>query len=202
MSEAPRSVREWDQLKVERSPSPGGKSYRSHRSRSRHGGSVSHPHRPSNAGFKEEIYEKKEIREVSPGSRSARSRRRSSSHAGTEIIERREVVEEDVRESDSIHAGPLALVLPERTRKSERDIAAEIRALEAERKALKLERQIEKEHRRSERYREDDREIIVRGDREVIIERPGRELVIERPAEEVVEVKKDRKGRMSLVVKH
>lgn len=193
MSDAPRSVREWDALKVERSPSPA-RSHRSHRSRSRHH-SHSHSRRASSPVFKEEVFEKKEIREMSPGARSSRSRRPSSPH-GTEIIEkRREIIEDDRDESSSIHAGPLALVLPERHRKSEKDLSAEIRALEAERRALKLEREVDRERSRG------DREIILRGDREYIIEGPRREVIVERPPEEVVEVKKDRKGRMSLVVK-
>ena len=77
--------------------------------------------------------------------------------------------------------GPLAIILPER-RKDDRSIKAEIRALEAERKALKLEREVEKEHRKADRYR----------DSEIIIER-------DRRASDVVEIKKDRKGRMAFV---
>lgn len=174
MSEAPRSVREWDVLKSEtRSPSPA-RTRRSHSrrdSRSRHGS----PRR-------EEVYKEiHEIREVSPArtartahtAHTTRSRRRSSPPR-MELVERREIYEDDHGESASVHAGPLALVLPDR-RKNEHDIQAEIRALEAERKALKLERQLER-HRRV--------------DRAVIIEK-------ERP--EVVEVRKDRKGKMSLV---
>ena len=79
-----------------------------------------------------------------------------------------------------MHSGPLALVMPER-RKDERSIKAEIRALEAEKKALKLEREIEKEHRKADRYRERDTEIIIEKDRDV------------------VKIEKDRKGRLSLV---
>lgn len=158
MSEAPRSVREWDMLQPEkRSPSPS--KSRSHRSRRR-----------SSPGFREDVFERREVRRSSP--------------AREEVIERREIIEDDRGESNSIHAGPLALVLPERQRKTDRDIKAEIRALEAERKALKLERHVEKDRGRAERIR----------DTEVIIER-------DRPSEEIIEVKKDRKGRMSLVRK-
>ena len=175
ISEAPRSVREWDGLGAEsiRSISPKGKG----RSHSRHSHHTSRSRRDSSP--KERIIEKKTIiREVSPASTS-RSRRRSSIH-GTEIIEKREIIEGDMGESNSIHAGPLALVV-DRHPKSDRDIKEEIRALEAERKALRNERV---EIRRPSRYREEDREII-----------------IARPAqEEVVEVRKDKKGRMSLVV--
>lgn len=174
ISEAPRSVREWDSLKVEsvRSPSPTSKG----RSRSRHSRHTSWSRHPSPD---EKVIEKKTIiREVSPA-RTSRSRRHSSVH-GTEIIERREVVEDDVGESNSIHAGPLALVV-DRHPKSERDIKEEIRALEAERRALRHERI---EVRKPTRHREEEREIV-----------------ITKPAEtEIVEVRKDKKGRMSLAI--
>lgn len=76
--------------------------------------------------------------------------------------------------------GPLALIQPKHHHhKDERSIKAEIRALEAEKKALRLEREMEKEHRKAERYR----------DEEIIIER----------RDDVVKIEKDRKGRMSLV---
>lgn len=177
ISEAPRSVREWDNLTAEsvRSVSPKAKG-RSH-SHSRHSRHTSRSRRDSSP--KERIIEKKTIiREVSPASTS-RSRRRSSSH-GAEIIERREIIDDDVGESNSIHAGPLALVV-DRHPKSDRDIKDEIRALEAERRALRHERV---EIRRPSRYKEEDREII--------IARPVQE--------EVIEVRKDKKGRMSLAV--
>ena len=170
ISEAPRSVREWDNFKAEsiRSVSPKGRPPSRHASQSRRGSSP-----------KEEVIEKKVIiREVSPA-RTSRSRRPSSVHA-TEIIERRESMGNDLGESNSIHAGPLALVV-DRHPKTDRDIKEEIRALESERKALRHERV---EIRKPSRYREEDREIIVA--------RPA--------AEEVIEVRKDKKGRMSLVV--
>ncbi len=170
ISEAPRSVRDWDHLKAEsvRSDSPKRRSRSRHASRSRRSPSP-----------KERIIEKKTIiREVSPA-RTSHSHRRSSVH-GTEIIEKREIIEDDFGESNSIHAGPLALVV-DRHPKTDRDIKEEIRALEAERRALRHERV---EIRRPTRYVEEDREII-----------------IARPAqEEVIEVRKDKKGRMSLVI--
>ena len=172
ISEAPRSVREWDHLTAEsvRSVSPKRKA-RSHSRR------VSRSRRDSSS--RERIIEKKTIiREVSPTSTS-RSRRSSSVH-GTKIIEKREIIEDDLGESNSIHAGPLALVV-DRHPKTDRDVKEEIRALEAERRALRSERV---EIRRPSRYREEDREII-----------------IARPAEqEVIEVRKDKKGRMSLAI--
>lgn len=170
ISEAPRSVRDWDNLKAEsvRSVSPKGRSHSRHVSRSRRGSSP-----------KEQVIEKKTIiREVSPA-RTSRSRRQSSVH-GTEIIERREIIEDDMGESNSIHAGPLALVV-DRHPKTDRNIKEEIRALEAERRALRNERV---EIRKPARYKEEDREII--------IARPVQE--------EVIEIRKDKKGRMSLAV--
>jgi hypothetical protein len=183
ISEAPRSVRDWDSLKSEsvRSVSPKGRSHSRRVSRSRRSSSP-----------KEEIVERKTIiREVSPA-RTSRSRRHSSVR-GPEIIERREIIEDDVAESNSIHAGPLALVV-DRHPKTDRDIKEEIRALEAERRALRHERV---EIRRPSRYIEEDREIIVA--------RPAQEEIVEirkaRPAqEEIIEIRKDKKGRMSLAV--
>lgn len=184
LSDAPRSVREWDTLKVKersRSPSPAA-THRSHKTHlSSHHGSHhssrhrSHSHvtrsrRSSSPSVVEEIIEKREIREISP-SHTHHSRRRSSPR---EVIERREIVE-DIGESNSIHAGPLALVVPERRHKTDSQIKEEIRALERERRMLRTER--------VERVRPVEREVI-----------------IERESPEVIEVKKDRKGRMSLVV--
>lgn len=188
ISEAARSVREWDNLKAEsvRSVSPKGHSHSRHTSRSRRGSSP-----------KEKIIEKKTIiREVSPR-RTSRSRRHSSLPR-TEIIERREIFEEnDIGESNSIHAGPLALVV-DRHPKTDRDIKEEIRALEAERRALRNERV---EIRRPSRYIEEDREIIVARPVSSRHREEDREIIIARPvAEEVIEVRKDKKGRMSLAV--
>ncbi|KAL1305052.1 hypothetical protein AAFC00_001991 [Neodothiora populina] len=94
---------------------------------------------------------------------------------------------------------PMTIVLPERHRHSDRDIKAEIRALEAEQRALRYERQV------------DDRNMIVRRPDEAyeVVEyrehRPEREQVIEyvdrprSPKRDVIRVEKDRKGRMALV---
>jgi hypothetical protein len=176
VSEAPSSVRDWDHLKAEsiRSTSPKRRSRSRHPSRSRRDDSPT-----------EKVIEKRTIiREVSPA-RSSRSHRRHSSVPRTEIIERREIIEEnDIGESNSIHAGPLALVV-DRHPKTDRDIKEEIRALEAERRALRSERV--EIRRPSSRY-------VVEEDREIVIARPTQVV------EEVVEVRKDKKGRMSLVV--
>lgn len=188
-ADAPRSVRDWDGLSV-RSPSP--KSHRSHsRRRSRRGSS------PGEV-VKEIFVEKKEvIREVSPARthRShAHSRRRDSfEDDDTTIIERRITRERDeIEDSNSVHVGPLALVVDRKPQRSERDIKDEIRRLEAERKDLRRERRYEREGGgeivKIERVRE--RSPSPRG-----------EVIIERRGDEVVEVKKNRRGRMSLIVK-
>ena len=188
IQEAPRSVREWDALSV-RSPSP--KSHRSRsRRRSRRGSS------PGERGevFKETIVEKKEIiRDVSPARthRShATSHRRGSEDDDTTIIERR-ITRDEIEDSNSVHVGPLALVVDRKPQRSERDIKDEIRRLEAERRDLRRERKYERE-----------------GGEVVKIERirerspsPRGEVIIERRGDEVLEVKKNRRGRMSLVVK-
>ena len=180
-----------------RSPSPSHK----HRSRSRVS-RVSRSRRSSSSSEKPEKIidvhsDSITVREVSPArtektSRTHRSHRsRKSSHAhesrhsspdsshhgGTEIIERREIIEHDEDESNSVHVGPLALVVDRERRKSrsERDIKAEIRALEDERRALERERE----------------------ERSVVKVRRGE---IEREVDDdSIRVKKDKKGRMMLV---
>ena len=83
-----------------------------------------------------------------------------------------------------MHTGPLALVIPhKKEERSERDIKAEIRELEAEKRRLKKER--EHEHRRSSKY--EDRE-----EGEIIIERRGGK-------EREVKVEKDRRGNLAFV---
>lgn len=91
------------------------------------------------------------------------------------------IIAEDREESATVRAGVGALIVPGRERRTERDIKAEIRELERERKALKLEREVD-------RLRVDDRDSR---DRELI--------VVKERDDEVVEVRKDRKGRLSLV---
>lgn len=184
LAEAPRSVREWDGLSA-REPSP-----RSHRSRSR---------RRSRRGsssevVKETVVERKEVvREVSPTRthRSGAINRRGSDVSDETLIERRVTREADFDDSNSVHVGPLALVVDRKPQRSERDIKDEIRILEAERRALRRER----------RYERDSGEIIKV---ERVRERspsPRGEVIIERRGDEVLEVKKDRRGRMSLIAK-
>ncbi|EXJ57980.1 hypothetical protein A1O7_05403 [Cladophialophora yegresii CBS 114405] len=186
LADAPRSVRDWDALSV-RSPSP-----KAHRSRSRR-----RSRRGSSPGevVRETVVEKKEvIRDVSPArthrSHATSHRRGSFDSDDATIIERR-VTRDEFEDSNSVHVGPLALVVDRKPQRSERNIKEEIRRLEAERRELRRERRYERE-----------------GGEVVKIERvrertpsPRGEVIIERRGEEVLEVKKDRRGRMSLVVK-
>jgi hypothetical protein len=195
MSEAPRSVREWDHLSV-RSPSPKGGRSRSRR-RSGRGSSPGGTVRE-----KEVIIEKEKIiRDVSP----ARARRSShhhhhddhSSQSGSEvIIEKTKIITEeaDFDESNSVHVGPLALVVDRKPSRSDRDLKDEIRRLERERRELRRERRYDRDGAlgteiiKVERLR--DRSPSPRG-----------EVIVERRGEDILEVRKDRRGRMSLVAK-
>lgn len=82
----------------------------------------------------------------------------------------RVIEKDDVIIDDNRH---LQVIVPERHRRSDRDIRAEIEALEAEQKALQLERRT--------------RDVALIRDTEIS------------DREEVLEVKRDRRGRMSLV---
>lgn len=180
-AEAPRSVREWDGLTVR---APDERSHRSHsRRRSRRG---------SSPVVKEVIVEKKEvIKEVSPARTHRSARRRDSSVSDDTIVERKITREVDFDDSNSVHVGPLALVVDRKPNRSDREIKDEIRRLEAERRSLRRERKYER-----------DGTEIVKVDR--IRERspsPHGEVIIERRGEELLEVKKDRRGRMSLIAK-
>lgn len=170
-------MREWDGLSV--APSE-----KSHRSRSRR-----RSRRGSSPVIKETIIEKEKIvREVSPA-RTHRTRRRGSSVSDESFIERKITREVDFEDSNSVHVGPLALVVDRKPTRSDWEIKEEIRRLEAERRSLRRER----------RYERDGTEIIK-------VERvrdrspsPRGEVIIERRGEEILEVKKDRRGRMSLI---
>lgn len=187
LADAPRSVQNWDGLSV-RGPSPSRHRSRSRR-RSRRGSS------PVEV-VKETIIEKeKVVREVSPARthRSSRTRRRGSSVSDETFIERKITREAEFDDSNSVHVGPLALVVDRKPNRSDWEIKEEIRRLESERRALRRERRHEHEHSteivKIERVR--DRTPSPRGN----------EIILERRGEEVLEVKKDRRGRMSLVAK-
>ena len=199
--EAPRSVREWDQLSV-RSPSP----QKSHRSRSRRRSRRG----SSPGGTVRETYIEKEkiVREVSP----ARTHRTSHSHHHDHhdhhdhhsdhsdreretVIEKTRIITEDdtFDESSSVHVGPLALVVDRKPNRSDRDIKDEIRRLERERKEIRRERRYDRggvggEIVKVERMRERSPS-------------PQGEVIVRREGDEIVEVKKDRRGRMSLIAK-
>jgi hypothetical protein len=130
---------------------------------------------------------------------------------GAEYYEEHRIVEERApsrpRPRSSSHHGG-ALVVQERTDyRSDRDINAEIRALEAERKALRLEREAEEKREMALRLRErpgtmEEYQMVEyrepRGGELVMFEREERER--ERsPPRNVIRVEKDRKGRMALV---
>lgn len=190
LSEAPRSVREWDALSVR----SGAKSARSRsRRRSRRGSS---PHET----VREEIIEKKEkIIERAPSParthRSHRTREGSptgTSRSGSEVIIEKKIIreEDDFDESNSVHVGPLALVVDRHPDRTDRDIKEEIRRLEAERRSLRRERRYERESGeliKIERVRERSPSPV------------GEIIVENRRGDEVLEVKKDKRGRMSLV---
>lgn len=186
---APPSVQNWDNL---RSPSPAG---RSRRSKSRRGSS------PGGRVVEKELIIEREVREVSPSRtaksgrksrKSAKSRTRSASSSSSDsetIVERKIIESDDFEESGSVHLGPLALVRDRRKSRSDRDIKEEIRALESERARLRKER----------RHDDDDVEIVkVERVRERSPSRSRGEIVLV-DRDEVVEVRKDRRGRMSLV---
>ncbi|KAI9710296.1 MAG: hypothetical protein M1820_002790 [Bogoriella megaspora] len=114
------------------------------------------------------------VREVSPPEsahshrshrthRSSRSRSHSAHH--THIVRsvsppRREIVEERVEEFEGV-GGPLTtVILPERHRRSERDIRTEIRRLEAEKRALRLERDADIRLIEADRVRDREYEIV------------------------------------------
>jgi hypothetical protein len=119
-------------------------------------------------------------RAPSPSAKSHKSRARSASSVS---VERVEIIRAEEREeSATVHGGPFALIHQPSSRRDERSIKAEIRALEAEKKALKYEREMEKERQRAERYR----------DGEILIVKDKKDM-------EIVEIKKDKKGRLSLV---
>jgi len=98
--------------------------------------------------------------------------------------------------SNHMHVGPIALVAPDayghhHHHRDERLIRREIREYSAEAEALRAERRAEKELRRADRIR-------MAGDARV--DEGGLVLYEREYAGPVAEVRRDRKGRMSLVV--
>jgi hypothetical protein len=181
LEEAPRSVRDWDALTVKSDARShrSGRSHRSHSTHSRHTRKTSHSRRsPSSSSSSSrsgiEVEKKTTIIERIPS-------------RGEEVIERRRTIyeEDNIDESNSLHVGPLALVVDRRKSRSDRDIKEEIRRLERERKNLREERR--------------DRDVVrIEKLRERSPSR-NRAIIIEERGEEVIEVRKDRKGKMALV---
>lgn len=107
--------------------------------------------------------------------------RRKSGHSSRQrshsaVSSRHEILLEERDESATVR-GPIgALIVPDRDRRGSRSIKSEIKALEAEKKALRYEREAER----------------LRG------ETGGGEIIIARERDDVVEVRKDKKGRLSL----
>lgn len=146
-----------------------------HRSERRSSHHSSHHSRRSSSSDTTIKIEKRE-RERSPSPvvierKRSKSRRRSRSSVAVKA----EITDIEIGESNSMHPGPLALVVPRHSRddgKDERRIREEIRELELEKKKLKRER-------REKKYHNDN------SDDEVIIEK----------------VERDRRGSISAVTK-
>ena len=150
----------------------------SHGGHSKHGGRSHKSRHSTKGGYSESESESSSSTEIEIEKKSTRSksRHRSKSTSGALV--------EEVEQSNAMHTGPLALVIPhKKEERSERDIKAEIRELEAEKRRLKKER--EHEHRKSSRY--EDRE-----EGEIIIERRGGK-------ERDVKIEKDRRGNLAFV---
>jgi hypothetical protein len=133
-----------------------------------------------------EVFEKTtfERRGLSPG-RSHISHGRSRSVGPPIIVDAQGPVEI----IDRSHAGPLVLI-GDRRSKDDRVIRAEIKALEAEREALRAEQKAQLELERADRIRRGD--LVVYEERETVRR--------EREPDGGVEIKKDKKGRMSIIV--
>ena len=155
------------------------------RGRSEHGSShstvkISKHERSSSPSEKELVIERK------PSRSKSRHHSRHRSHGGhkTEYIE-----EDEVGESNAMKTGPLALVLPRRSKsrhgsKDERRVKEEIRELELEKERLRKERKHEKKYHYDSSSDDDA----------VIIERKS-----SRGGKEDVKIEKDKRGRMAFV---
>ncbi|KAH8808551.1 hypothetical protein F5884DRAFT_858081 [Xylogone sp. PMI_703] len=141
-----------------------------------------------------EVVERRHSRSPGPG------RRHHHHHHNAIIIDAGKP--RDYERSDPIPVGPLALAVPERSRRDEHSIRAEIRALEAEKEALRAEKRADEELRRASSLRRGRDELVVyEKDRyvdkdEVLVLK--KEKIIE--PEGGVRIEKDRKGKMSISV--
>lgn len=137
-----------------------------------------------------ERYGKRDV-EIEPRSERGAGRRSRSRHESVrEVFEERRVV------TDELGPGGGQIVLGEAAqRRSERDIKAEIRALEAQARLLKLREVAEERRARADRARELE---YARADR--LVEREVEVEPVERRSDrDVVRVEKDRRGRLNLV---
>ncbi|RFU36232.1 hypothetical protein B7463_g1, partial [Scytalidium lignicola] len=103
---------------------------------------------------------------------------------------------EYIERSDPIPVGPLALAVPERSRRDERTIRAEIRALESEKEALRAEKRADEELRRAALIRQGRGEELVVYENDRFVDRDEvlvlkKEKIIE--PEGGVRIEKDRK---------
>jgi hypothetical protein len=132
-----------------------------------------------------EFFEKTtfERQELSPGSHINHGRSRS---VGPPVIVDAQGPVEII---DRSRAGPLVFI-GDRRSKDDRAIRAEIKALEAEREAIRAEQKAQIELERADRIRRG--ELVVYEERETVRR--------EREPDGGVEIKKDKKGRMSIVV--
>lgn len=240
ISEAPRSVREWDGFNA-RSPSPGSSISQTTRKSSRRSKSAaarrSSMHESVHDSVSESVRERKsraasrasrrgsvhesvhesihksEHRSISrsrspaPTARTGRSRRsrshaasrRGSSASGTTIIERRKTVVEEggpfVEQSNPIDIGPLSIVPSRASRRTDAEIQAEIDTLERERRDVRRDTEIVRYESRSRRDSDPLRLGVLRSSSPV-----GEVIVADRYSGDDVRVRKDKRGRMSLVV--
>ena len=220
ISEAPRSVREWDNMApIDRSPSPGSsisQSTRKHRrSQSAHQSVHESIHEDEHfskhgSSVHESIHKSiHRDRSVSPATThrtrrsraTSRARSRKTSHSSnddaTTIIEKKIIREDNIDESNTIDLNfPLntALISSRSDTRTDADIRREIRELERERREIRRETDIVRYEGRASRRDTSPigllREPIPRG--EIII--------ADRRDDAVVSVRKDKRGRMSLVV--
>lgn len=211
LSEAPRSVREWDNIAaLDRSPSPGSsvsqstrKSHRrskSHSSRQNVHETVHETDRISRHGSSvHESIHRSEHRDTSPAatqhSRKSRARSRaksSSSGDGTTIVERKIIRDDDYDESGTIDLNfPLsAALVPSRAKsRTDADIRSEIRELERERRDLRRDTEIVRYDRAPSK-----RDTSPIG---LLMEPPpkGEIVIADRRDGEVVAVRKDKRAR-------
>jgi hypothetical protein len=137
-----------------------------------------------------EFFEKKtfERRELSPP-RGHISYGRSRSVGPAPIIVDTHGPVEIIERSNNIPLGPLVFV-GDRRSKDDRAIRAEIKALEAEREARRAEQKAQLEFERADRIRRGD--LVVYEERETVRR--------EREPDGGVEIKRDKKGRMNIIV--